>query len=357
MRALLFTLFLTSYLLGYGQPNDLSMRMSLLDYSNEEIPANLLSSRTAIILRSSDEYSRAQWRTVSQEFHEYFLQMGIDPTFYVHEQDMYANPVIRQSYMRLFDVRDLGNLVILERNAGRYVMSITSNFDQQGFFRNTKAWRETDSTTDALLFKLGLIVKQSDMSTSNFLILTAPEFIEDINFFKGSRLPNYAGILRRQKLGVARFDSLRIDPKLSDEKRRVLQDYNRQVATYNKQLEEIFSNYPFEWEMFSFKDNDYALASGIQHVFQLVQTTGSGAKDFLNYPDHTKETHIISVTPSPLPGDVRLKRLPVETVVFKPYVYQVRADDVYVGREWDADITWQDAVRNFFFTLQRQFEE
>lgn len=357
MRLLIFFLILGSSLIGSGQPNDLTMRMNLLTFSKEEIPQNLLSSRTGIILRSSNEISRTEWTRVCVEFHEAFLQMGIDPVFYIHEQDMYANQQIWKSYMSLLNTRDLGNLIILEKKSGRYEMSITSSFNVQGYFLRKEAWTASGALIPELLFNLGLLIKKAEMPSTNFLVLTQPEFIEDINFFKGSRLPNWAGILRRQKLGVARLDSLRIDPKLPEENRKVLQDYNRQVAFYNRQLKQAFESYPYEWEMFSFKDNEYALASGIQYVFQMVRTTGSGAKDFLNYPDHTKETQIISVTPGAVPGTVRLKRLPVETVVYKPYIYQARTDDIYVGSEWDADIQWQEAVRNFFFTLQRQLEE
>lgn len=283
--------------------------------------------------------------------------MGIDPVLYVFEQDMYANKKINEAYMKLISSRDINILIILSKSAGKFEMIIASGFNKQHLFRSKDAWRAEDIQVGPLLYKLGVIVKRSDIPATNFLMLSEPEFIEDISFFKGSHLATYPGILRRQKLGVARKDSIRIDYKIPMEQRTELMAYNREVKRYNETLEKLFEKYPYDWEMLSFKDNEYALASGIQYIFQLVRTSGSGAKDFLNYPDHTKETQIISVIPGNIPGDVRLKRLPVETIVYKGYIYQARTDDVYVGTEWDADTEWQDAVRNFFFTLQRQFEE
>ncbi len=357
MRHLIFlTLFFTGFA-GISQPIDLITQMSQLEYASDDIPGDLLSSRTGVILRNTTDLDRKSWKKHVQNFHRGFLQMGIDPVLYVFEQDMYANKKINEAYMDLIRSRDIGNLIILNKTAGKFELIITSNFNKQNFFNRREAWKADDIDVSPLLYKLGVIVKRSDIPATNFLMLSEPEYVEDISFFKGSHLATYPGVLRRQKLGVAQMDSVRINSKLPEDKRQALIAFNQEVKRYNENLEKIFENYPYEWEMFSFKDNDYALASGIQYVFQLVHTSGSGAKDFLNYPDHTKETQIISVTPGIIPGEVRLKRLPVETVVYKGYIYQARTDDVYVGTEWDADTDWQDAVRNFFFTLKRQFEE
>ena len=342
---------------GFSQPVDLSTQMSLLEYSNETIPDDLLSSRVGIILRISDGLDRKSWKQLGKTFHQGFLQMGIDPVFYVFEQDLYANKKINEAYMQLIRTRNVNNLIILSRSPANFEMIIASGFDKRNAFSRNNAWKAEDVDVGPLLYKLGVIVKRTDIPATNFLVLSEPEYVEDIHFFKGSHLATYPGILRRQKLGVARMDSIRIDHKIPVDKRQALIAFNQKAKRYNETLEKIFEEYPYEWEMFSYKDNDYALASGIQYVFQLVQTSGSGAKDFLNYPDHTKETQIISVTPGLIPGDVHLKRLPVETIVYKAYIHQARTDDVYVGREWDSDIDWQDAVRNFFFTMQRQFEE
>lgn len=357
MRHLIFLTLLFVGFIGVAQPIDLPTQMSLLEYTSDNIPDDLLSSRTGVILRNNNELDRKAWKKHGSNFHRGFLQMGIDPVLYVFEQDMYANKKINEAYMDLISSRDISNLIIINKTAGKFELIISSSFNNQNFFNRTNAWKAEDIDVNLLLYKLGVIVKRSDIPASNFLMLSEPEFVEDISFFKGSHLATYPGVLRRQKLGVVRMDSIRIDRNTPEDKRHALIAFNLEVRRHNQILERIFENYPYEWEMFSFKDNDYALASGIQYVFQLVQTSGSGAKDFLNYPDHTKETQIISVTPGLVPGEVRLKRLPVETVVYKGYIYQARTDDVYVGSEWDADTNWQDAVRNFFFTVQRQFEE
>lgn len=342
---------------GVCQPNRLSTQLGLLDYSEDKVPAELFTSRSGVILRISDELSRKQWKKRSADFHSGFLQIGIDPVMYLFEQDLYANDKINESFVQLIRRRDIKNLIIISKNADRYEMVIASGLNQQRFFTRTEAWKAADIEPGTLLFKLGLIVKKSEFKFQNFLLLSEPTFVEDINFFKGSHLATYPGILRRQKLGVVIMDSLRIDNSLAEDKKAALIAYNQEVKRFNVTLEKLFEDYPYEWEMFSFKDNEYAIASGIQYVFQLAQTSGSGVKDFLNYPDHTKETQIISVTPGNLPGEVHLKRLPVEQVVYKGYIYQARTDDVFVGTEWDADPNWQSAVRNFFFTLQRHFEE
>ena len=44
---------------------------------------------------------------------------------------------------------------------------------------------------------------------------------------------------------------------------------------------------------------------------------------------------------------LQLKTIPAATSVFKFYIKNIDEDVFYLGRKWDADVTWQEALKNY----------
>jgi hypothetical protein len=44
---------------------------------------------------------------------------------------------------------------------------------------------------------------------------------------------------------------------------------------------------------------------------------------------------------------VQLKNIAANTVVYKFYVRHIDSGNIFLGTKWDADTTWQDALKNF----------
>jgi len=51
-------------------------------------------------------------------------------------------------------------------------------------------------------------------------------------------------------------------------------------------------------------------------------------------------------------GDISLKKIPINAPVVKYYVKQVLSGDVYLGSEWDADMSWDEALINYIEGLK-----
>ncbi|NJN41443.1 MAG: hypothetical protein HC811_03585 [Flammeovirgaceae bacterium] len=45
-------------------------------------------------------------------------------------------------------------------------------------------------------------------------------------------------------------------------------------------------------------------------------------------------------------GQLQLKTIPKETVVYKYYIRHIDSGNTFLGTKWDADIRWEDALRN-----------
>ena len=45
-------------------------------------------------------------------------------------------------------------------------------------------------------------------------------------------------------------------------------------------------------------------------------------------------------------GEVIIKSIPINAMVYKYYVKHINSGDIYLGEQWDGDDNWQDALSN-----------
>ena len=143
---------------------------------------------------------------------------------------------------------------------------------------------------------------------------------------------NYPDRLRRLTLGV---------PRLPNEEE-------------NEQLIRILDAYPYEYELFDYRDDEDAFRQGYQYILQRMTSAGSSVKKLLNYQTIEEETDYIST----VKGEVErteLKTIPVDARITKFYIRQTVTAEVHVGTEWDADTDWQSALANYLNNLRIAF--
>ena len=254
--------------------------------------------------------------------------------------------------MRLLKSRGVKNLIFISRKNELEIVVLPLNN------KTGKAWKAAGINANSLVYRLGLAVKTANLTPDNFLLLNQPEFLEEVSFFDGNRYFTYPGIVRRQKIAVVQFPKAKVPDNASEEDKKLVEQFNLRVDEKNARLAEIMQDYPYEWELLDFKSKDDAISHGFQYILNLANSTGENIRMNMNYATDTNETHYISVTPGPLGlnGDPNLKRLAINKTVHKVYIFQANTEDIFVGKEWDADVTWEKALTNFIFTLGRQLE-
>ncbi len=346
LLSILFVSFGTSAQL----PSRFDLELGLLNAKDAGIPTSLTSSRSVVIYSGADE----GWMEKCEVFHSSLSRVGIDPVIYIHAKELYASDFVRRKFRSFFSQRQLRNsIVIVDGNVSS--LSIVENKPNGDFDFEKGSWTTRGSSFAENIFSLGLQLKSKGLPESNFLVLTKPEFLGDISLFKGRKYNNYSGAIRRQKVGLALFEEFpALD--LGDIAQSLISEYNAAIQKQNELLKESFSQFEWSWDPIQYESNENTLKEGIQYVVQIAGTYGSTVRDLLNYDKDTNETILVSYTPGPLGGDVSLKRLQATEFMYKVYIHQVRADDIFAGEEWDADVTWPEAMRNFFFTMKRQFE-
>jgi len=80
------------------------------------------------------------------------------------------------------------------------------------------------------------------------------------------------------------------------------------------------------------------------YVLRFIHAPGSLAKGILGYDMDKAESAFM--TASYPGGTLQLKTIPSENTIYKFYIKHIEDNIFYLGLKWDADLTWQDALKN-----------
>ena len=304
----------TSYLFGQGVDSFLTKLKP-----GATVPSDLLATRSVVL--HDYTFEQQELETIQKSFQ----QTGIDAVAY------YANDLIlsgRDITPVLVDYligREIKYLIFLEKGVGFYSFTITPFNNKSDFIdAGQSAWRiKHNNLKEMLGFIYGTAL--NSQKKKNFLINDFPEPGIVPNIFKGRRSEYFSLDLKVDKLAVPKFENENMD----------------------KELEEFFKTvYQFEYKLTDLATEEKELRKqSLMYVLCYIHTRDGAAKEILGYDMTKSESALASVTyPN---GAMQLKTIPSETSVYKFYFRHIDSGNVYLGTKWDADVTWQEALRNY----------
>ncbi len=92
-----------------------------------------------------------------------------------------------------------------------------------------------------------------------------------------------------------------------------------------------------------------------QYVLRYAYMPGEELRTALGYKLDPSQTQYISTVP--VDGNRTLKTLDKQKKVYKFYIQRTANGDLYAGRYYDADKTWEDALYNFKTLMMAQFKK
>jgi hypothetical protein len=108
----------------------------------------------------------------------------------------------------------------------------------------------------------------------------------------------------------------------------------------------MFANYPLKYKITEPGISEQELRKkGSMYVLCYVYSRGSVAKKLLGYDNSKSETALVSMM-YPDNGQPQLKNIPAEAFVYKFYIKHIDSGNVFLGTKWDADTTWDQALKN-----------
>ncbi|MEQ9231378.1 MAG: hypothetical protein RIF46_11905 [Cyclobacteriaceae bacterium] len=302
--------------------------------ATSQIPPTLVTERSIVILdlpleKKGEFLVRGNWKEQATKIQSNLSIMGIDAIGYLHIDDWEASQSSKESYQLFFAQRMVKHRILVSKNASSLfelsIMPLT---------KNEIEWKTEAGSINQAFLRLGQDIKKAGHPIENFLSPTNAEIFVDIPFTKYSASTNYPDQIRRLTLGVARH------PNEKD----------------NEKLVEIMSDYPFQYELFDYTDDDDAFRQGYQYILVSMSTSGSSVKKLLNFrTTGSNETDYISTVKGDS-TDTRLKTIPVNALVHKYYFRQTVNHEVFVGKEWDADVSWEKSLENFILNLRIAFK-
>lgn len=291
------------------------------------LPDKLLTTRSVVV------YPNTMREKELQEVQLSFQRTGIDAVAYFETDLLLAGKDVATAYAYYFNQRDIVNLIFFSRKDNRYETYITRFNSKDSFVdTNQQSWYADDVNLADLLKKI--YRASGGLTKGNFLIIDYPETKLPVHIISGRRSEFFAIDLKVDPLAV---------PKTGD-------------ASIDQELESIFLTYPFKYKLTESGMTEKELRQkGSLYVLCFVHTRGSIAKEILGYDISKPESAYVSVT-YPEGGQQQLKNIPAETPVYKFYFKHIESGNVFLGTKWDADTSWQQALRNHLMAFKTELK-
>jgi hypothetical protein len=290
-------------------------------------PEKLLITRSVVV------YSSAVSQKNLEEMQLSFQKTGIDAVAYFDIDVLLAGKDMARALAFNFNKRDIQNLVFVQKIGNTYRVYIT-NFNTKDTFveENQYAWYAENTSLPELLKNI-YRTAASTLTRANLLINDVPEIDLSVNPIMGRRSEFFAIDL---KVDPAAF------PKFGNE-------------VMDKELESISTIYPLKYKLTEPNLSERDLrGQGSLYVLCYVHTRGSIAKEILGYDMSKPESAYVSVTyPN---GQPQLKTYPKDEYVYKFYFKHIESGNVFFGTKWDADATWQQALKNHLMAFKSELK-
>lgn len=326
-----------------------------LEYTSS-IPTELNNSRSAVIINvptNLGEFTKeGDWKKLAEDAHAGFVKMNVDAIFSISQLDLTASNSSFQNYLDIFSRRKIKNLIFVTQKDNSYEIILTENKNTTELLTNGQsAYRVQSESLRAALLTLGKEIRRSELVQGNFLIPDKPSFLSGRSIIENTQLKNYPGQLRRSVLAVERFRKIP-EPSTNDEVLKTVQAYNANIDSKNIELDSIMKSYPYDYVLIEPMSDEDLLRNRYQFLARSITGSAASVRKMLEFDVVPSETDFMSVIPI-MPDKTSIKAIPKDAIVTKFYVRQNISKNVHVG-EWDADDTWQSALKNMVGNLSQR---
>jgi hypothetical protein len=294
---------------------------------NGPLPEKLLATRTVVLYPPG---------LTSKEMHiiqQSFADTGIDAIGWFDMDLVLAGPDAARSLALYLTRRNVVHLVFVRKSVSGYQFLITPFNGKSSFVDPGQSAWTAEHADLAELLKHVYRTAANTLTRQNFLINTFPEANLAINPIVGRRSEFFAIDLKVDQLAVPKFGDEEADARLA----------------------ELFSNYPFKYQLTEPGLSERELRSkGFLYILRFVHARGSIARQLLGYDAHKGAAEFTSVA---FDGTEPItKNLPADEKVFKFYFKHIESGNVFLGTKWDADTSWDQALWNHLMAFKAELK-
>ena len=293
----------------------------------DAVPEGLLAKRAVVL------YDESLTKNELEETQKTFQQTGIDAVSYTITDRALAGPDPLRAFTTYLNSRAIGFLIFFEKEKD-YSLTFTAYNNTRDLVNTAApAWKQSGrSLTDILttIYRTAI----TNQKKQNFLINDYPETEIALKYFIGRRNESNTSDVVSFKVAVAKWGDEKADAELE----QILKEH-----------------FPVKYELVDPKIEERELSSrGFRTVLRFVHTRGSVAKEILGY-DLTQLANSLS-TVYFVNGEADVKTIPASETIYKFYVKHIEYGNIFLGKGWDADITWQDALKNHLQAMRESLK-
>jgi hypothetical protein len=321
----LISFFLFSYsAIGLAQPSQEEDKLTSKLNFGSSLPSGFLSYR-AIVL-----YEIAYPQNELREVQKYFQQAGIDAVAYMDVDYVLSGIDQSRMFSNYFNTRVIKFLILLQKKKDQYQIVITEYNGTTSYVdKDHTSWTQSHASLQELMRTVYRFVISSEKK-NNLLISDVPETQIPLGFYKGKRDERFSMDVRQFKTAIPRFGNE------SDDK---------ELQAFLKE------NLPTKYDLVDPELTDAQLEEkGYRLVLRFVHTRGDIARDILGY-DVTQTASSLSSNYFE-DGAPKIKTIRAKQMIYKFYFKNTEYGNIFLGTKWDADETWQDALKNHIQALR-----
>jgi hypothetical protein len=321
-----FLFFIFSITLNLAFPQIMPEEEELISRLNfgSDLPKDLLASRSVVFFQSS--YTETELETVQK----YFQQTGIDAVGYLDIHRVLSGMDPSRAHANYFNVRKIPFLILLRKTDKSYECIVTELTGNAFFTNKAKAsWKQSNASLLELLQTVYRFCI-STLKRKNYLINDLPETNIDVANFAAKHVDRFSFEVKTFKSAIPKFTN---------------DADNAQLEAFLKE------NLPTKYDLVDPAVSDAELLQkGYHMVMRFIHTRGELAREILGYEPTQPSTSLSSTYFSA--GESKIKTIAAKKIVYKFYFKNLEYGDMYLGKKWDADETWQDALKNHIDALR-----
>jgi hypothetical protein len=280
------------------------------------LPEKILSTRSVVIYPIS--FSVKDLENIQKSFQK----TGIDAVAYFETDYLSSGRDGSVAFAEYLNKREITNLVIFRKESDYSVYITEFNHKANLVEQDQNAWTIQDSHFDLLLQEIYRTAANT-FRNENLLVNDVPETGFPVSAIDGVRNEYFAIDLKVDPLAV---------PKFGDE-------------GMDRALEELMKSYPNKYTLTEPNVSESELRKqGFLYVLRFTHARNRVARSLLGYETKRAETGIVSMQYAG--EEQQVKNISANEIVFKFYFKHLESKNVFLGRKWDADPNWQQALWN-----------
>ena len=372
LKLALSILLLFVFSLGYSQEEEINVAGLVFLKYNDNMPENIRSAKTVVLVGTPAKPGssiREDWKGMVETAHKEFAAVGVDAIGYYFYEDVIAGKESKIAFAQAWKKREVENIIILSKvnvkvknkASSRYVILGTAfNGESSLMSDGQDAWKTQSKDLGKALDKF--VKTTNKLKKGNLLVLDKPEYFNDASMVRGKRVESYYTDLATGKLAIPKFSLATAPSKIpsgivNKQVEKQLVKANDQAKANNVALKRIVeANYPMSFELTDPSESEKELLDkGFSFVLYRLHTSGKSIQRLLNYDvDDEDETYVTLIEKN---GKPTLRYIPVDAPVYKYYIKHIKSGNVYLGKDWDADETWQNAMQHWIKGVRKELKK